>query len=228
MLELSKLPAKNIAMLVVLVLSLQSTIALARDGQHAPILKQQVDSIEAAVPTGWEIHASTLGDLNGDGRPDCMLVLAREADTSSDDGSVFALYLARKAGGYDLAVVTRSPISLDGTKVSSTVRKKIYSLTKIYMIGGAEVTETYRFRFQNQQLYLAGTDYTARHQGYYVFESLNYLTGELRFRSNYEDKDHLGWVKGRFTPRLLTPQEISEAGDDLISHELCARDKSLC
>jgi hypothetical protein len=221
-------PGFSKLLLAILTLWLSSLIAMAQNARPLPALKSNIVSVETAVPDGWDLQTSAAGDLNHDGLPDKILVLTRDLGSLVDDGSVFALFLARQDGSYDLAANNGSAIPFSGMNAASSIRKNTLVLTENYMIGGAVVVDTYRFRFQDEKFFLIGVDSTVRHQGYYSFESLNYLTGELRYRSNHDERDNVGWIKRRFKPRLLSLQEIGEGGLGFVSNQICSHAKDLC
>lgn len=83
-----------------------------------PTLPKSADSAELFVPAGWEIEVREEGDLNGDRRPDLLLVL-RQADPANvidnDPASpgenewdanprILAVAFALQKGGYELAL----------------------------------------------------------------------------------------------------------------------------
>jgi hypothetical protein len=90
--------------------------ALEAPGAQYPELPRWSASAEDFVPPGWVAEASSKGDLNGDKRPDLLLVLkqndpsfilSNEPDSpgiSEVDANprVLVIAFARKAGGYDL------------------------------------------------------------------------------------------------------------------------------
>jgi hypothetical protein len=83
-----------------------------------PSLPKTADSAERFVPSGWGIEVEEKGDLNGDRRPDLLLVLRQEDQANivlNDPMSpgarewdanprILAVALALKKGGYELAL----------------------------------------------------------------------------------------------------------------------------
>jgi hypothetical protein len=163
---------------------------------HAQSLAQQGTSIDDIVPAGW-LHEEAQGDLNKDGVPDLVVVTTpvfKENLKTRDDGYVYnfnqpilAIYVGTEQGQKQLWKQYDNVIPADGnencshdTNLEITSRGTLRISIGIFCSMGSygASTNTYTYRYQNDDFYLIGYDVEEmqRNTGSCSAVSENYLT----------------------------------------------------
>lgn len=171
-----------------------------------PKLADHAPNAEAFVPSGWRLENLESGDLNGDGRPDAVLVLRENNPKGVVDGRpqggperydtnprMLAVLLANAQGGYDLALENHSlitrpadpsqqdPLDPDGIQPGEIAIKNGTLQITLGYFGGDMGHITFTFRFQNKRFELIGYDRVnvtrdTRDSGVISDVSINYST----------------------------------------------------
>jgi hypothetical protein len=190
---------------------------------HYPTLPAQAAAVADFVPQGWCLEAREEGDLNGDGRPDVVLVL-RQQDPSNvvshTDGlgenpldtnpRILAVAFARAEGGYTLALQNHALIPRhEVPTIEDMLEEGGVSIQR----GGLRVTlhfwanagswsmgnTSYTFRWQNGHFELIGydSDSVMRNSGASESLSINYSTGKVKRTTGnmQDDKETVTWEK---------------------------------
>jgi hypothetical protein len=194
--------------------------AIAQDDQSQPVdfptLPKLVRKPSEFVPSGWKLVAIKRGDLNGDGRPD-VVVLMRMTDPANikpvqsnpyykqDDTNPYLLAIGFAGpGGYKLAASNHelfpreiAPMHGDDSPGAKTftVSRRGLSLT----FGHSRGSDRYRFRWNGRDFALVGYD-CAGVAGNTIYQlSANYLTGRARFEQSGigDDRSHVRTVRIR-------------------------------
>lgn len=159
----------------------------------------------AYVPKGWEIVKSATGDLNGDGRPDAVLVLqgrdqskiiANEGmgnpELNTNPRMLKVLFKQEK--GYRTAVEnttlippedsTETPCLADPFSDVSIEKGRLKVGLKYWLSCGSwwASSSEYIFRYENKRFRLIGYEYGSLHRASGEIEkhSDNYLTGKRK------------------------------------------------
>ncbi|RAO75959.1 hypothetical protein CA260_15495 [Dyella jiangningensis] len=202
-----------------------------------PGLPAQAASAEGFVPAGWRLESQVADDLNGDGRPDLVLVLRQQDPANvirNDDGlgenpldtnpRMLAVAFARDGGGYALVLQNHSLIP----------RHDIPTIDDMLEEGGVSVQRgalrvtlhfwanagswsmgntTYTFRWQNGRFELIGfdSDSVMRNSGASESLSINYSTGKVKrtVGNMQDDKETVTWEKLP-SPRRWTLDEVAD------------------
>ena len=163
--------------------------AAAEDGDLAlppavyPALAERAPAADGFVPSGWRLENLVEGDLNGDGRPDAVLVLREDNPDSVIDGRpqggperwdtnprMLAVLFANAQGGYDLALENHSliarptdpslqdPLDPDGIQAGEiAIENGTLQITLGYFAEDMGHM-TYTFRYQHERFELIGYD----------------------------------------------------------------------
>ncbi|MDG2537253.1 hypothetical protein P5Y53_06230 [Dyella jiangningensis] len=212
-----------------------------------PSLPAQAVNAEGFVPNGWRLESQAADDLNGDGRPDLVLVLRQQDPANvirNDDGlgenpldtnpRMLAVAFARDGGGYALALQNHSLIP----------RHDIPTIEDMLEEGGVSVQRgalrvtlhfwanagswsmgntTYTFRWQNGRFELIGydSDSVMRNSGASESLSINYSTGKVKRTTGnmQDDKEAVTWQKLSSSRRW----SLDEVGDGSAFDPLPAR-----
>lgn len=184
-----------------------------------PRLPPAATSEATIVPTGWKIAERDSGDLNGDGKPDLVLLLKMDnranilaipdsSPPATFDTNPFLLTIAfaDDAGGYRVAASTHrifrrpdTPYSGDvppGEGDSVRVERGTLLLGNEYLRGH----DSFRFRWNGSTFRLIGYDTSGASGGCIETISINYLTGKVRWEDTPISKD-----KGVAVARSLKP-----------------------
>jgi hypothetical protein len=195
-----------------------------------PALPHHARSPEGFAPDGWEIEKMVVGDLNGDGVADAVLVLhdtdrknvvkndGMGADPFDTNPRILAVVFASKDGGYDLAVenhllIPRPTLTNleDYLSQSGGVEVKNGALrVSLYLFadaGGWDMgTTTYTFRWSPDGFRLIGydNDDVQRNTGETTNVSINYSTGKMSTTTGHiESKaSKVAWTKAPGGPPL--------------------------
>lgn len=200
---------------------------------HYPKLAAQAAAPEGFVPPGWRLETAVTGDLNGDGRPDAVLVL-RDADPKKfiDTGRasmprfdtnprILAVVLAGDKAGYAVALENHTfierttdswqqdPLDPDG---GIAIRNGTLRVTLGYF-GGNMGRMTYTFRYQNRRFELIGYDRVdvTRYSGVMSDLSINYSTQQMVRKIGHISNDTQKTTR-RKLPRkpLLTLEQVGD------------------
>lgn len=203
-----------------------------------PALPRHGSSAEAFVPQNWRIETKLPGDLNGDGRPDLVLVLrgndARNVLDARGQGGpekfdtnprIIAIAFADAAGGYDLVLenhtlVARTtypgeqdPLDPNGVQEGGLEIKNGTLRVTLGYFGGNMGRNTFTFRFDKTDFRLIGFDSidVERSSGKMNEVSINYLTRRMKHSTAHisDDKDKVTWKTLPVKP-LLTMDRIAD------------------
>lgn len=202
-----------------------------------PRLKDKARSAEGFEPKGWKIEAQKKGDLNGDGRPDLLLVLhqtnPRNIVKNKPDGlgppeldtnpRILAAAFAEPAGGYTLVLQNHDLIPrhvdfiLEDPLAGVSIRHGTFRVVlSVFANAGtwSTTTTTYTFRYQNSCFQLIGLDETEtqRNTGEMTTVSTNYSTRQVERREGTIDSNKEKVRRSRLSPG--TPACIDKMGDD--------------
>ena len=168
-----------------------------------PRLLRHALSVEAYIPQGWRLEMTKSGDLNGDGRPDAVLVVRDDdpdkfIDTGRDqkldtNPRILVVALADAAGGYDLVLENHTliartndpfqqdPLDPDGIQEGEVAIKNGTLRITLGYFGGNMGRMTYTFRFQNGRFEMIGYDRVdvTRNSGVMSDVSINYSTRQM-------------------------------------------------
>jgi hypothetical protein len=214
---------------------------------HYPGLPAQAMNAEGFVPNGWRLESQAAEDLDGDGRPDLVLVLRQQDPANvirNDDGlgenpldtnpRILAAAFASDGGGYALALQNHALIPRhDVPTVEDMLEEGGVSVQR----GALRVTlhfwanagswsmgnTTYTFRWQNGRFELIGydSDSVMRNSGASESLSINYSTGEVKrsVGNMQDDKETVTWQKLPSSRRWT----LDEVGDGSAFDPLPAR-----
>lgn len=207
-----------------------------------PALVTQAPALDGFVPPGWRLENSVTGDLNGDGRPDAVLILrdndpkkfidtGRESAPHFDTNPrILAVVFAGATGGYSLALENHTfidrttdpfqqdPLDPNGIQEGEVAIKNGTLRITLGYFSGTMGHTAYTFRFQNKRFELIGYDGVAveRNSGVMSNLSINYSTRQMvRKRGNISD-DQEKVTRSRLPNKpLLTFPQI---GDGMMFH----------
>ncbi len=200
-----------------------------------PALAKHAQSIECFVPKEWRIEIQKMGDLNGDGRDDVVLML-RAADQHNivdmrEQGGpenydtnprILMVAFANAAGGYDLALENHTliarttepsaqdPLDPNGVQEGGVEIKNGTLQVTLGYFGGNMGHFTYTFRYEKTDFKLIGYDSVdvERFKGAIEQVSINYLTRRMSrsIGSISDDKDKVTRTALPATPLLTMPK----------------------
>lgn len=202
-----------------------------------PKLAARAAAYDGFVPPGWRLESAVAGDLNGDGRPDAVLVL-RDNDPKKfiDTGRasqpkfdtnprILAVVFASDKGGYALALENHSfiarttdpfqqdPLDPDGIQAGDVAIKNGTLRITLGYFGGNMGRLTYTFRFQNGRFALIGYDRVdvTRNSGVMSDISINYSTQQMVRKTGHISEDTNKTTR-RKLPRkpLLTLEQVGD------------------
>lgn len=202
-----------------------------------PKLAAQAATFERFVPAGWRLEQAVTGDLNGDGRPDAVLVLrdndpkksiatGRESMPRFDTNPrSLAVVFAGDDGGYALALENHTliartddpfqqdPLDPDGIQAGEIAIKNGTLRVTLGYFGGNMGRITYTFRFQNGRFEMIGYDRVdvTRNSGVMSDLSINYSTQQM-VRKIGHISDDTNKTTRRKLPRkpLLTLEQVGD------------------
>jgi hypothetical protein len=182
-----------------------------------PKLAGQAAAAEGFVPAGWRLEVKRTGDLNGDGKPDLVLVIKQNNSRNvirhdamgrnpfDTNPRILAVAFARD-GGYAIAVENHTliprpefptmddPLDPNGVQPGGVEVKGgtlRVTLGRFMSAGGwGMARSTFTFRWQNGRFELIGFDSreTQRNTGEIVDTSVNFSTGRMSVtRMNMEN-----------------------------------------
>jgi hypothetical protein len=191
------------------------------------------------VPAGWRLESKIAGDLNGDGRPDAVLVLRDNdpkkivkvdrpsASQFDSNPRILAVAFAKAAGGYDLALENHTliarttdpwqqdPLDPDGIQEGEVAIKNGTLQVTLGYFSGDMGHIAFTFRFQKGRFELVGYDRVnvTRNSGVVRSVSVNYSTRQMERKVGNisDDKDKVTRTKLPRKPLLTLP----EVGDGL-------------
>jgi hypothetical protein len=232
---------RRIGLVLLLLASAWVPAAAADDPELPPAtypkLAAQGASPDAFVPPGWRLENAVTGDLNGDGRPDAVLILrdndpkkfietGRESLPKFDTNPrILAVIFAGDKGGYSLALENHTfiartddsfqqdPLDPNGIQEGEVaIRNGALRITLGYF-GGNMGRMTYTFRFQNGRFEMIGYDRVdvTRNSGVMNDISINYSTGQMvRKKGNISD-DREKVTRSRLPKKpLLTLEQVGD------------------
>ncbi len=192
------------AVLVIVLIPL-TAIAQIGDAPNVifPRLMERASTIAGFVPKGWQLERKRIRDLNGDHRPDAVLVLHQNdprnvLDDPSDpihpldtNPRMLVVMLARANGGYKrvsqnhrLIPRYNSPFNDDPFDDVALTGNTFRVITHYWASAGSWETWTtlFTFRYQNGCVGLIGYDRNnfQRNSGESNGISVNYLTGKIK------------------------------------------------
>jgi hypothetical protein len=169
-----------------------------------PDLPRTARAVKDVVPAGWRIESESIGDLNGDGRPDRLLVL-REQDPAKriarefrpdepmdSNPRMLAVLLAQGDGSVALGVANHSLIPrwiepfdedpLFEPDEDVDIARGAVRVRLTYPAAGAGGSITYTLRWQDGGLKLIGYDseVVQRGPGDVDALSVNYVSGRAK------------------------------------------------
>lgn len=180
---------------------------------HYPKLPKYAATANGFVPHGWTLEIKKLGDLNGDGRPDLVLLLHEKSISDDDPWSprILAVAFAKPGGGYALAIQNHTiigPHCSSGCELYDAMDSGGISVVRgnLRVVTGFFATtmgnRSYTFRYQRGGFELIGYDefFIVRMTAETEATSINYLTGKIKTTTNKggkenEDKDKVQWKK---------------------------------
>ncbi len=199
-----------------------------------PPLLRHVLSVEAFIPQGWRLEFTKSGDLNGDGRPDAVLVVRDDDEKKFIDTGrasspkfdtnprILVVALADAAGGYDLVLENHTliarttdpwqqdPLDPNGIQEGEiAIKNGTLRITLGYFAGDMGHI-TYTFRYQHKRLEMIGYDRVnvTRSSGVMSDLSINYSTRRAERKvghiSNDENKVTVKKLPNK--PLLALPQ----------------------
>lgn len=202
-----------------------------------PKLAAQAATLDGFVPQGWRLENSLAGDLNGDGRPDAVLILrdndpkkfietGRESMPKFDTNPrILAVAFAGDKGGYTLGLENRTfiartddpfqqdPLDPNGIQEGGIAIKNGTLRVTLGYFGGNMGRMTYTFRFQNGRFEMIGYDRVdvTRNSGVMSDLSINYSTGAMVRKKGHisEDKEKVTRSKLPKKP-LLTLEQVGD------------------
>lgn len=163
-----------------------------------PALPSAAASADGLVPRGWTIVGRESGDLNGDGRPDAVLLMrmrdpanvitipwAGSTERFDTNPHLLAIAFGEAGGRYRLAASNRGlflrpsrPYTGDGPpgEDSIAIERGALLVSFEFLRGGA----SYRFRWQSGAFRLIGYEGRGVSGGCIETVSINYLTRRAR------------------------------------------------
>jgi hypothetical protein len=202
-----------------------------------PAIPAQAQTKAGLVPKGWTVEKESLGDLNGDGAPDLMLVLrmTHPGNVIKNDGMgvkeldtnprMLVVAFADKATKkYSLALANHTlipretnPLMDDPLGDAEIVKGTLQVSLGFWMSAGSWFTSQTKltFRYQDGCFKLIGYDSTGtkRNTGEMSTVSINYLTKKAKItKGNVEnDREDVSWK----TVRAPSPLCLDAVGDGL-------------
>lgn len=171
-------------------------------------LPMETTSVTNFVPSGWIIEKQIKGDINFDSKPDVVLELVENEETSDDERYRALIIIVQTGNGkfQRLTVADRlladfhsggMKCGTDGENVEINLSKKGV-LTVYQCLGGADlITYTHRFRYNInlKRMELIGADSEDGSPAYQMtVSSINYLTRK-KITTRTDDKHPNGITK---------------------------------
>jgi hypothetical protein len=200
--------------LSLLAAALLGSAALSAAGQplevpevRFPELPAEAADAAGFVPPGWAPIARESGDLNGDGRPDLVLLMqlrdpANVQTVPRGDGiesfdtnpHLLAVVFAGPAGGYRLAasnsgLFLRPPANFTGDDPIGGDTISIERGSLVVSFGFLRGGASYRFRWQRGAFRLIGYEASGVSGGCVETISINYLTRRARLTNEPVESD---------------------------------------
>jgi hypothetical protein len=182
-----------------------------------PNLPKSGKAINDFVPQDWETVAKAEGDLNGDKRADCALVIKAKlgkflnkhdglGSNPFDTNPRILVILFQDKDGYRLAKQSNTFILPPDSPVREepfqdmTIKKGVLELNfQLFSSAGSWSTSSssYRFKFLNDEFVLIGADKTdsMRNSGEMESRSYNFVTGRVKISTgNFSsDREKVRW-----------------------------------
>ena len=201
-----------------------------------PALVGVAASAEGFAPEGWAVEHRASGDLDGDGRPDLVLVLRQHdpaniirheglgVDPLDTNPRILAIALATPGGPFRLAqqnhaLIPRAtnPVFEDALQEAPKIRNGVISIRLDFFASAGSWTmfnSTARFRYRQGRIELIGHDYVEvrRNSGEMVERSVNFLTRRVSTVSttiDAEDAVEPVWTALPAGP-LLTLRQVGD------------------
>lgn len=182
-----------------------------------PTLPSTVLNLDGLIPTGWKMETKAIGDLNGDGVTDAVMVVQGNdpklvlsnsglgSDRLDTNPRMLVVGLGTRGGGYRVVVQNATLIprrvdpvvddpfdSVTGGGLAVKGQSVRVQLGFFMSAGGwGMYNVTYTFRWQNDRLEMIGYDRneTQRNTGETRNVSINYSTGKVRVATGTIESD---------------------------------------
>ena len=199
-----------------------------------PTLLRHVLSVEGFIPQGWRLEITKSGDLNGDGRPDAVLVVRDDDEKKFIDTGrasapkfdtnprILVVALADGKGGYDLVLENHTliarttdpwqqdPLDPNGIQEGEIAIKNGTLKITLGYFGGNMGHITYTFRYQHKRIEMIGYDRVdvERNSGVMTDLSINYSTRRAERKVGHisNDENKVTHPKLPNKPLLTLPQ----------------------
>jgi hypothetical protein len=200
-----------------------------------PKLLRHALSVEAYIPQGWRLETSLSGDLNGDGRPDAVLVvrdgdLKKFIDTGRElkldtNPRILVVAFADGKGGYDLVLedhtlierttdpFRQDPLDPNGIQEGGIEIKNGTLRVTLGYFSGNMGRVTYTFRFKNKRFEMIGYDRVdvERNSGVMSDLSINYSTRQVVRKKGHISDDGEKVTRSKLPNKpLLTLDKIGD------------------
>lgn len=201
-----------------------------------PVIVDKATDFYGFVPKGWVPLEAMQGDLNGDGRPDLLILMqgddnryryVNEGLGSSDvnaNARILIVALANESGGYTRLVQNNvfvpphdDPV-MDEPFEGMDIKKGVMRVNFRYWASAGSwsmATYTYAFRYQGGRMTLIGYDEYYRHRasGEERMISANLSTGKQKLTTvdGESGKEQVTWKRFEIKP-LPTLDEIDKSG----------------
>lgn len=190
-------------------------------GQHFayPVINKEGKGIHDFIPNGWTLLDSTQGDLNYDKRNDLVLIIQHKDSVSvitkdadyidtviTQPRILLILFYNQTTNLYQLTeqcnrfILNHDNPNMDDPYLDISIANNILTISfHIFMnMGGWGMsTNTYKFRYQNNEFNLIGADniYVHRATGETEDRSYNFLTKKVKIATGNisSEKEKISW-----------------------------------
>lgn len=192
-----------------------------------PVIIEMAASCEGFAPSSFKLMEKSEGDLNGDGKPDCVAVFigTDKRFQNKNEGlgeevfdtnpRILTVGFGAVGGGFKLhtqnnnfIVSAETPTQTEpfqGITIEKGVLKFVFE--EFYSAGSwTSGSRRYTFRYQNGEITLIGVEKTAVHRasGDIETRSYNFMTGKMSIDKGHISDDGTGKVRWRkFTLKPL-------------------------